>query len=259
MKLRKVRIENFRAIKETEILFADALGAIRPVTVLAGPNGSGKTSVLFAIVQALRGVMGYRTSDVPEPEELDIHKPLSIGGLSPTPPSISVTVDIEFGDEERDAIRKVMAEVSPEERLREVPNGKVRATWKYPPERNPDGTLKPTWYLNRTVPGDAVPWFHGRRSAITGWTSRKFRDRALLDKIGGIYLFPQDRSLRSRVMGERVTLDEDAPVAADRTGRDICSGWGGLEDLSNYFRSTQEGPRPQENLEDLIREGLIRI
>ena len=112
MKLRKVRIENFRAIKETEIVFADALGAIRPVTVLAGPNGSGKTSVLFAIVQALRGVMGYRTSDVPEPEELDIHRTVSIGGLSPIPPSISVTLDIEFG-EERTAIRKVMAEVAP--------------------------------------------------------------------------------------------------------------------------------------------------
>src|SRR5690349_1252567 len=101
MKLRKVRVENFRAIKDTEIVFADALNAIRPITVLAGPNGSGKTSVLFAIVQALRGVMGYRTSDVPEPDERDIHAPLSIGGLSPIPPSICVTLDIEFGEEER--------------------------------------------------------------------------------------------------------------------------------------------------------------
>lgn len=259
MKLRKVRIENFRAIKESEILFADALGAIRPVTVLAGPNGSGKTSALFAIVQALRGVMGYRTSDVPEPEELDIHRPLSIGGLSPTPPSISVTVDIEFGEEERDAIRKVMAEVKPEEPLRDVPNGKVRATWKYPPERKPDGTLKPTWFLNRTVPGDAVPWFHGRMSAITGWTSRKFRDRTLLDKIGGIYLFPQDRSLRSRVMGERVTQDEDSTVASDRKGRDISSVWGVLEYLSNYSRSAHEAAKPQENWEQRIREGFNRI
>src|SRR5207249_9811084 len=124
MKLRKVRIENFRAIKGPEIVCADAIGAIRPVTVLAGPNGSGKTSVLFAIVQALRGVMGYRTSDVPEPDELDIHIPLSVGGLSPTPPSIAVTLDIEFGEEERPAIRKVMAETNPEERLPNIPNGK---------------------------------------------------------------------------------------------------------------------------------------
>jgi predicted ATP-dependent endonuclease of OLD family len=163
MKLRKVRIENFRAIKETEIIFADALGAIRPMTVLAGPNGSGKTSVLFAIVQALRGVMGYRTTDVPEPEELDIHRPLTIGGLSPTPPSISVSLDIEFGEEERNAIRKVMVETSSAERLPDIPNGRVRAIWKFPPERNADGTLKPAWYLNRTQPRDAMPWFQRQK------------------------------------------------------------------------------------------------
>lgn len=257
MKLRKVRIENFRAIKDTEIIFADALSTIRPVTVLAGPNGSGKTSVLFAIVQALRGVMGYRTSDVPEPDERDIHAPRSIGGLSPTPPSISVTIDIEFGDEERAAIRKVMAEVSPEERLGDLPNGKVRAVWKYPPERHPDGSVKPVGYLYRTDPRDAVPWFHGRKSAITGWTSRKFRDRALLDQIGGIYLFPQDRSLRSRVVGERLTQDEDSTPAADRKGRD--SVWGVLEYLSNYSRSAPEGIKPQENWEQRIRESFNRI
>ena len=258
MKLRKVRIENFRAIKESEIVFADALGAIRPVTVLAGPNGSGKTSVLFAIVQALRGVMGYRTNDVPEPEELDIHSPLSMGGLSPIPPSISVTLDIEFDEEERVAIRRVMAEVSPEERLGDLPNGKVRAVWKYPPERYPDGTLKPIWYLNRTEPRDAVPWFHGRKNAITGWTSRKFRDRALLDKIGGIYLFPQDRSLRSRVMGERVSQDEESTAPAERKGRDTSSVWGVLEYLSNYSRSA-EHVKPEENWEQRIREGFNQI
>jgi len=258
MQLRKVRIENFRAIKEIEVLFTDALGTIRPVTVLAGPNGTGKTSVLFAIIQALRGVMGYRTTDVPEPEELDIHRPLSIGGLSPVRPSISVTLDVELGDEERSAIRKVMTEMLPLERLGELPNGRVRAVWKYPPERYPDGTLKPIWFLDRTEPRDAVPWFHGRKSAITGWTSRKFRDRELLDKIGGIYLFPQDRSLRSRVMGERVTQEEDF-VAAERNGRGVSSVWGILEYLSNYSRSGPEGVSPQENWEERIREGFNRI
>src|SRR5438093_12389633 len=111
MKLRKVRIENFRAIKETEIVFADALGAIRPVTVLAGPNGCGKTSVLFAIIQALRGVMGYRTNDVPEPEDLDIHRTLSMGGLSSQPLSVLVSLDLEFGAPETSAIRRVMEEM----------------------------------------------------------------------------------------------------------------------------------------------------
>lgn len=269
MKLRKVRIENFRAIKETEVLFTDALGEIRPVTVLAGPNGSGKTSVLFAIIQALRGVMGYRTNDVPEPDERDIHTPLAIGGLSPTPPSISVTLDIEFAEEERAAIRTVMAEMTPEERLGDLPNGKVRAVWKYPPERYPDGRVKPAWFLYRTDPRDAVPWFHGRKSAISGWKTRRFRHRELLDKIGGIYLFPQDRSLRSRVMGD-LTQDEDSTPSADPTAtepraapwltqRPRESVWGVLEYLSNYSRSMTEGIKPEENWEQRIRESFNRI
>jgi predicted ATPase len=258
MKLRKVRIENFRAIKDTEIAFADALSTIRPVTVLAGPNGSGKTSVLFAIVQALRGVMGYRTGDVPEPDERDIHTPLSIGGLSPTPTLISVTLDIEFAEEERAAIREVMAKVSPEDELRDLQNGKVRAVWKYPPERNPDGTVKPTWYVNRITPGHAMPWFRGRSAAVRGWTDHKLGDRTLLDKIGGIYLFPQDRSLRSRVMGERLSQDDES-FSADRKGQDRSSVWGVLEYLSAYSRNTFGGAKTGENWEQRIREGFNRI
>jgi energy-coupling factor transporter ATP-binding protein EcfA2 len=263
MKLRKVRIQNFRAIKDSEIVFADALGAIRPITVLAGPNGSGKTSVLYAIIQALRGVMGYRTSDVPEPEELDIHRPLSPSGLSRVPPSISITLDIEFADQERAAIRKVLNEATFDEpildRLPELPGGKMRALWKYPPERRPDGTLSPSWFLNRTEPRNAIPWFKGRSTAISAWRNRRLGERDLLDKIGGIYLFPQDRSLRSRVMGEHVSQDEESPAASERKSREPLSVWGVLEYLSNYSRSRGENVNQEENWEQRIREGFNEI
>lgn len=260
MRLRKVRIENFRAIRQSEIRFADALGTIRPVTVLAGPNGSGKTSVLFAIVQALRGVMGYRTSDVPEPEELDIHRPLSDGGLSRTPPLISVDLDLEFSDEERKAIREVMAEMSPQDALPELPSGRIQAVWKYPPRRFSNGTLEPDWFLNRTSPRDAIPWFYGRKNAIAGWRSRKLSNRSLLDRVGGIYLFPQDRSLRSRVMGESVVEGEAVPTGTERKNRDASSVWGVLEYLSSYSRGERPEPlKPEEDWEQRIRTNFNRI
>ena len=41
--------------------FEDALGRVQPVTVLAGPNGCGKTSILFAVIQALRGELPFYT------------------------------------------------------------------------------------------------------------------------------------------------------------------------------------------------------
>jgi len=60
MHLRRLQIKNFRAISDQRLNFEDAMGHVRPISVIAGPNGSGKTSVLFAIVQALRGALGAR-------------------------------------------------------------------------------------------------------------------------------------------------------------------------------------------------------
>src|SRR6266498_478471 len=108
MKIRKMRVENFRALKDKELRFDDDLGRIRPVTVLAGPNGCGKTSVLFAIVQALRGVMGYRTDDVAEPNELEIHRRGAVAGLSPRPVSVDIELDLEFDEAELRAIPQIL-------------------------------------------------------------------------------------------------------------------------------------------------------
>jgi hypothetical protein len=101
---------------------------------------------------------------------------------------------------------------------------------------------------------------NGRKNAINGWTSRKLRDRTLLDKVGGLYLFPQDRSLRSRVMGERINQDEEPTTGAERKGRDLSSVWGVLEYLSNYSRSERPEPlKPEEHWEERIRNSFNRI
>src|SRR5580698_5730168 len=52
MKLRKIRIENFRQVGHWEHSFTDSLGRVRDVTLLVGPNGGGKTSILDAIAAA---------------------------------------------------------------------------------------------------------------------------------------------------------------------------------------------------------------
>lgn len=95
--------------------------------------------------------------------------------------------------------------------------------------------------------------------AISAWRNRRLRERTLLDEIGGIYLFPQDRSLRTRVMGERVSQDEEPTDGAERKGRDISSVWGVLEYLSNYSRRGAEAVKPEENWEKRIRDGFKQI
>ena len=49
MKLHSLEIENFRAIKHLELDFTDELSRPRLMTLIVGPNGSGKTSIFDAI------------------------------------------------------------------------------------------------------------------------------------------------------------------------------------------------------------------
>ena len=270
MKIRTVNIENYRAIKNRRISFKDPLGRIRPITVLAGPNGCGKTSVVSGIVRALMGVMGYRTDDVPPPSKQDVHSSGEPGKLSPEPPCARVTLDVEFQEAEREAIRRVFEDTQAESipSLPDLPNGRIRATWKYPPDRNEDGTLKPFWFLSGTDPWRTVPWFRGRVEAIRGWRKRQLSSRKLLDNIGGIYLFPQDRNLQSRVVGDREELTErpgantsaDADDEQKHTAREKPV-WGILQYLSSYVRADRdEGHLPaEENWEKRIMEAFKRI
>ncbi len=49
MKLHSLEIKNFRAIKEISLDFTDDYGIPRPISLIVGPNSSGKTSILDAI------------------------------------------------------------------------------------------------------------------------------------------------------------------------------------------------------------------
>lgn len=266
MKLWSVQIHRFRAIEDLTIRFEDAFGRVRPVTVLAGPNGCGKTSVLFAIVQTLRGVMGYRTTDVPEPSERDIHRSGALGGLSRFPASVSVRIELEYDDVEKSAMPRLFVDTFElhKEVLHTLPQSRVTAEWHYPPERNPDGSRRPGWWLN-IHPREALQWFHGRRHAIQGWRKR-MTTRSMLDQVGGIYLFPQDRNLQSRVVGTSSGILDDSEMDADgdpngqyaRTSEQPTV-WGILEYLSGYSLQRRIPLEAEENWENRVKEQFARI
>jgi energy-coupling factor transporter ATP-binding protein EcfA2 len=290
MKLRRLNIENFRAIKTKEIRFDDAVGRIRPVTVLAGPNGCGKTSVIFAIVQALRGVMGYRTIDVPDPDDLDIFREATVGGLVSRRLSAVVDLDLEFDAIELESIPQVFKEtrdlrsrresepgqiaadsdtggqagdslVQEAETLPELPGGRLFITWKFPPERNPDGSFKPPWFLSNSDPWGAVPWLYGRKYAVRGWLNRRLTNRSILDNVGGLFLFPQDRNLQSRVVGTTTRFpgfrEGFGHDQGQRSSREVISVWGILEYLSSYSQAQRQAK--EDIWEDRIRDGFKRI
>ena len=96
MRIVSISIHGFRAIDELSLDLRDDLGRPKDVVTLAGPNGCGKTSILYAITNALRGVFGYRTGDVPAPTRDDLRRSPEGSGWSARRPDVRVDVEISF-------------------------------------------------------------------------------------------------------------------------------------------------------------------
>lgn len=269
MKIISVHIHNFRAIEELSLHFTDNVGSSRPVTVLAGPNGCGKTTTLFAIVQALRGVMGYRTSDVPAPTNDDIRSPRSPAGRYVMEPAV-VTVEIElaFDSEEQKAIPELL------ERLGKgkppvLDDGRLRVRWQYPPGFDSDGSRRNWWSASVDPPESGVrAWLQARKWAIQSRDSGIRNE--FLSRVGGIVFFPQDRNLVTRVVSEtgRLSGGENSGGVDDDGDDDDQMGRSAprersiaeiLHYLSDYAKNRRPELPEEQNWEQRIRSIFHKI
>lgn len=276
MHIRRLNIENFRAVRCQEIPFADAMGCVRSITVLAGPNGCGKTSVLLAIYRALNGAMGYYSDDVPDPSDNEIHREGGSAGWSLQPNRVSVRLELEYGEEELDAIAKVFEATRSIQRVRQdgrfpspppLENGHMTAQWGYPPELRPDGTPWSTAYL-RATPNGAATWLSAPKYAIRGWRNRPqpLVKRELLDHVGILRMFAQNRGKRWVAGEEReafpVEGDEgsDPPDGTRGRRRPDATVAGILKVLADAAAGRRLFPgNGVENLEQQIKDAFARI
>jgi AAA15 family ATPase/GTPase len=97
MKIRHLTINNFKGIDNLTIDFCDQFGQVRPVTVISGPNGSGKTSVLDAIWFGLLDV-----SRVDEPRSTFRAEPSIV--VKSGAKFASVSFEMEISEEEKELI-----------------------------------------------------------------------------------------------------------------------------------------------------------
>ncbi len=214
MHLYNIEIERFRAIKKLSLPLVDARDRIKPITVIAGPNGSGKTSLVLAIAQALRGVMGVNLPDIPYPGKQDVYRDEPAGRV---PVRATVELGVEFGQEELKSISKVLAREQSRSLLSQVRKpppalvaGRMVGTWYYPqPEgeaRDP-GFQYSTDYLHPSPKG-AGYWLTGAKVGWRQYTSREaeFRD---IESIGMLRVFPQDRDARLGLDAESSKLSDD--------------------------------------------------
>lgn len=209
MQIKRIHIEGFRAIDDVSLDLCDELGDPRGIATLAGPNGCGKTSILYAVTNALRGVLGYRARDVPDPSRDDMRVGQASGSAwSPKPSDVVVDVDIHISKEEQDDIRHTLV-ILEKQPPPEIPNDTLSVHWTFPPKFGPDGRRLPWHYSDITPSVSHVrSWFQVKSWAIKAWRNGTPGIGDQLPKLGGLHFFPQDRDLRRRIGSASLSSEE---------------------------------------------------
>lgn len=179
MKIAGVVIKNFRHIERLALDFTDAVGRVRDMTLLVGPNTSGKTTILDALAVGL----GYIT-------ELGVTRPDFVLApqtiVRPGTLQTEITYTIRFSSEEIEATRRLYKLSSDEQKVPDAEE--VTITWKYP-------DLKASDTRGHTYAEPRHSWqlFKGRNKAArllsTGVAGPEWFER-----VGGIFTFDQQRT-----------------------------------------------------------------
>lgn len=161
------------------------MGRVRDVSVIVGPNTSGKTTVLDALAVALGLVteLPYgRPSFVLSPPTI-VHR----GALQ-----ARVTCRVRFSPEEIEAIRRLY--ILSEEN-QEIPNvDEVTITWEYPDLRGQSRG----GYI-RCEPRDAWHLFKGRVK-VARLLSTGRADWTWFEQVGGVFTFDQQRTGMGKII-----------------------------------------------------------
>jgi hypothetical protein len=193
MKLSNLRIENFRqlgsAAKPFELDFTDALGRVREFTLLVGPNGCGKTTILDAIAAAIGPSLEMPT--LRPGFKLSPRTVVTRGALH-----AKVTCWLRFDPAEIDTTREVFRLAELDDSVPDVPDMKL--TWTYPDPRHKSvyGFTQcdpPTsWTLLKTRVQIARLLATGR----VGWDQ--------FHRAGGVFTFDQERTGLGKTISRQV-------------------------------------------------------
>ncbi|MHC5539566.1 AAA family ATPase [Singulisphaera rosea] len=191
MKLRRVRIENFRQIRYWEHEFTDSLQRVRDVTLLVGPNASGKTSILDAIAAAINPLT--RINAIRPGLEMSLKRIVRHGATF-----ASVEAEVEFSQEEVDTALAILGMMETklkgeEDSIRE--SRLVSFSWTFP---DPSGMHA----HGRTEcrPRDGWSIFRSRSRVAQLLATQRLRRPNLLESAGAVFTFDQHRSLFGRLI-----------------------------------------------------------
>jgi energy-coupling factor transporter ATP-binding protein EcfA2 len=208
VRLHRVRIENFRRLRSFDLRLCEPDGAPRPLTVIVGPNMSGKTTLLDAIHIAYEAIANARA-------------PQWRPGLDPDDPAlrpdpnqpIEVKIDFSLHDGEYEALVKLEEALGSSLELERAAIYSFVFQWPAP-ARSSHGIVS-------TKPSDAQLAFRGRALAALA-LARKVTTEKCLDDVGGVFYLDQNR--RGRVAQAARRRDLASTLRERAAPRDIL-GW----------------------------------
>lgn len=198
MKIARARILDFKCIKELELDFTDAAGRVRDVTLLVGPNASGKTATLEALDASL-GTATYLWAPRPKPISPAL---VRYGSLRS-----SVVAEVRLSDDEVEAALEVssrLVELGHWTSAR-LPSSTRTVTlrWTYPDPKGEHGRGRVD-----TNPRNAWRLLRARWGVARLLRARAL-DRSWFQRVGGFYLFGQERTMMD------VTISQDVADLLD--------------------------------------------
>ena len=195
MKIVKLAIHDFRHIKKLELDFTDSLGRVRDMTVIVGPNTSGKTTILNAIAASVLPLT--ETSRFP---------------FSLTPRVVRsgatyarIETVIRFSPDEIDATRQLFSLLNLQDPIPDCEE--VHVTWTYP---DPDG--QHPYGLNQSHPKLSRNLFKGRISASRLLRTGHDVNLNWFERVGAMFLIDQERHSMTKAISRDIWTAISGPA-----------------------------------------------
>jgi predicted ATPase len=189
MKIARAKIENFRQIEALDLDFTDSLGRVRDVSLIVGPNTSGKTTILDALAVSIG--LGTKLSFGRPDFVISPRTIVRRGALE-----CRVTCWVRFSREEIETTRQLIQQS--EENLTIPDREEVQVTWVYP-----DPKKRSRFGFTYYNPDQSWPLFKARAEVASLLSSRRV-DWGWFQRVGGVFTFDQQRTGMGRTISREI-------------------------------------------------------